>query len=165
MSTEEMAVELCKKAVPTGEETGSKKARRGQKHEATATNKAKARAFTVPELQRTVEQLNAKLAESSAPQVELPKVKSKVLNLLGGSTRKVRGRPGSPTTRAALLANQQMVLQQQRRMPVTARLRVRMCGLFILREHFNSWRSQSTSPVSSRCATPRPSVHRQHTTS
>ena len=60
------AVELCKKAVPTGEEAGSKK------------NKTKARAFTVAELQRTVEQLNAKLAEFSAPQVELPKVKSKM---------------------------------------------------------------------------------------
>jgi len=60
------AVELCKKAVPTGEEAGSKK------------NKAKARSFTVAELQRTVEQLNAKLAEFSAPQVELPKVKSKM---------------------------------------------------------------------------------------
>ena len=41
----------------------------------------KARAFTVPELQRTVEQLNAKLAEFSAPQVELPKVKSKMKKL------------------------------------------------------------------------------------
>jgi hypothetical protein len=60
------AVELCKKAVPTGEETGSKK------------NKAKARSFTVPELQRTVEQLNAKLVEFTAAQVELPKAKSKM---------------------------------------------------------------------------------------
>jgi hypothetical protein len=62
------AVELCKKAVPTGEETGSKSKK----------NKTTARAFTVAELQRTVEQLNAKLAEFSAPQVELPKAKSKM---------------------------------------------------------------------------------------
>ena len=58
------AVELCKKAVPTGEETGSKK------------NKAKARSFTVAELQLTVEQLNKKLEELGAPPVELPKAKS-----------------------------------------------------------------------------------------
>ena len=42
------------------------------------TKHAKARSFTVPELQRTVEQLNAKLVEFTAAQVELPKAKSKM---------------------------------------------------------------------------------------
>ena len=62
-----------------GEETGSTKGK--GKEPPVRSFRAFAPSLTaVPELQRTVEQLNAELAEFSAPQVELPKVKSKMKN-------------------------------------------------------------------------------------
>ena len=55
------AAELCKKAVPTGEETGSKK------------NKAKARSWTIPDLKQNAVQMNNKLVEFGLAEVAIPK--------------------------------------------------------------------------------------------